>query len=47
MFCCIKDWRRIATRYERCALAFLAAITLAAIFILLAQGMRSQPYTTA
>ena len=26
MFCRIKDWRRIATRYERCADTLLAAI---------------------
>ena len=25
-----KDWRRIATRYDRCAHAFLSAITIAA-----------------
>ena len=27
----IKDWRRIATRYDRCADLFMAAITIAAI----------------
>jgi len=26
----LKDWRRIATRYDRCATIFLGAITLAA-----------------
>jgi transposase len=33
MFGRIKDWRRIATRYDRCADIFFAAITLAAIVI--------------
>lgn len=28
-----KDWRRIATRYDRCADIFMAAITIAAIVI--------------
>jgi transposase len=30
MFGRLKDWRRVATRYDRCAHAFFAAITLAA-----------------
>jgi len=30
MFGRLKDWRRIATRYDRCAHTFFAAITLAA-----------------
>jgi transposase len=29
----IKDWRRIATRYDRCATTFFSAITLAVIVI--------------
>ena len=29
----LKDWRRIATRYDRCADIFFAAITIAAIVI--------------
>ena len=33
MFCRLKDWRRIATRYDKLALNFAAAITLAAIVI--------------
>lgn len=33
MFARLKDWRRIHTRYDRCADIFLSAITLAAIFI--------------
>jgi transposase len=32
-FGCLKDWRRIATRYDRCANTFFGAITLAAIVI--------------
>jgi transposase len=30
MFGRLKDWRRIAMRYDRCAHTFLAAVTLAA-----------------
>jgi transposase len=30
MFGRLKDWRRIAMRYDRCALTFFSAITLAA-----------------
>ncbi len=33
MFAKLKDWRRIATRYDRCADIFMAAITLAATVI--------------
>lgn len=33
MFGRLKDWRRIATRYDRCYETFLAAITIAAIVI--------------
>ncbi|MEM9207509.1 MAG: IS5/IS1182 family transposase, partial [Pseudomonadota bacterium] len=29
----LKDWRRIATRYDRCADLFMAAITIAAIIL--------------
>ena len=29
----LKDWRRIATRYDRCATTFFGAITLAVIVI--------------
>jgi transposase len=29
----LNDWRRIATRYDRCATTFFGAITLAAIVI--------------
>jgi transposase len=31
MFCRMKDWRRIATRYDRLARNFLSAIALVAI----------------
>lgn len=30
MFCRLKDWRRIATRYDRCAHTFFSAICIAA-----------------
>ncbi|MBU6419858.1 MAG: transposase, partial [Proteobacteria bacterium] len=30
MFAKLKDWRRIATRYDRCAHTFRAAINIAA-----------------
>ncbi len=30
----LKDWRRIATRYDRCATTFLSALALAAIVML-------------
>lgn len=30
-FCRLKDWRRVATRYDRQPCTFLAAVTLAAI----------------
>lgn len=33
MFAKLKDWRRISTRYDRCAHTFQAAITIAAIVI--------------
>lgn len=33
MFAKLKDWRRIATRYDRCAHTFKAAITIAAIIL--------------
>jgi transposase len=33
MFGRLKDWRRIAMRYDRCAHTFLSAIALAASFI--------------
>ena len=33
MFCRLKDWRRIATRYDKLAANFAAAVALAAIII--------------
>lgn len=33
MFGRLKDWRRIATRYDRCAHTFFSAICIAAIVI--------------
>ncbi len=33
MFARLKDWRRIHTRYDRCAHSFLSAIAFAASFI--------------
>tara|TARA_R110000787_G_scaffold28012_5_gene76792 strand:+ start:51 stop:266 length:216 start_codon:yes stop_codon:yes gene_type:complete len=30
MFGCLKDWCRVATRYDRCPKVFLSAIALAA-----------------
>ena len=31
MFCRLKDWRRVATRYDRLAATYLAAISIAAV----------------
>ncbi|GBQ07433.1 hypothetical protein AD928_02295 [Acetobacter cerevisiae] len=33
MFAKLKDWRRVATRYDRCAHTFISAIHIAASFI--------------
>lgn len=33
MFCRLKDWRRIATRFDRNIKNFMAAVTLAAVVI--------------
>ena len=33
MFCRLKDWRRVATRYDKLASNFAAAVILAAIVI--------------
>ena len=33
MFAKLKDWRRIATRYDRCAHTFMSAIYIAATVI--------------
>ncbi|MSO67268.1 MAG: transposase, partial [Pseudolabrys sp.] len=34
MFGRLKDWRRVHTRYDRCAHTFMSAICIAAIVIL-------------
>ena len=33
LFAKLKDWRRVATRYDRCADIFMAAVTIAATII--------------
>ena len=33
VFARLKDWRRVATRYDRCAHTFFAAVLIAAIVI--------------
>ncbi|MDR2432373.1 MAG: IS5/IS1182 family transposase, partial [Puniceicoccales bacterium] len=33
MFSKLKDWRRIATRYDRCAHSFFSAFCIACIFL--------------
>jgi transposase len=33
MFGRLKDWRRVATRYDRCPTVFFSAVTLAATVI--------------
>jgi transposase len=33
MFCCLKHWRRIATRYDKLATNFAAAVAPAAVII--------------
>ena len=34
MFGRIKDWRRVAPRYDRCSIVFFSAVALAATVIL-------------
>ena len=34
MFAKLKDWRRVATRYDRCAHTFFSAICIAAAVVL-------------
>lgn len=43
MFGKLKDWRRIHTRYDRCAHTFMSAICIAATVIFLAQSMSPEP----
>jgi putative transposase len=37
MFCRLKDWRRVATRYDKLAATFASAVFIAAIIIWWAQ----------
>ncbi len=43
MFGKLKDWRRIATRYDRCAHTFFSAIRIAATFIFYLNSMSPEP----
>jgi len=43
MFGRLKDWRRIHTRYDRCAHTFMSAIFLAAIVIFWMRSMSPDP----
>ena len=43
MFGRLKDWRRVATRYDRCPMAFLSAIALAATVIFWLSAMSPDP----
>ena len=46
MFGRLKDWRRVATRYDRLAVNYLAAIALAATVICWLCSTRPEPSTT-
>lgn len=46
MFGRLKDWRRIATRYDRCPKVFLSAITLAVIHATQRKSMGPDPIAT-
>ena len=40
----LKDWRRVATRYDRCAKTFLSAVALAAtVMFWLSKSMSLEP----
>jgi transposase len=44
MFGRLKDWRRVATRYDRCAKTFLSAVALAAtVLFWLSRSMSLEP----
>ena len=43
MFGKLKDWRRIHTRYDRCAHTFMSAIAIAAIVIFWICSMSPEP----
>ena len=47
MFGRLKDWRRVATRYHRCPMAFFSAIALAAIVIFWLSSMSPHPRYSA
>ena len=48
MFGRLKDWRRVATRYDRCAKTFLSAVALAAtVMFWLSKSMSLEPKLTA
>lgn len=46
MFGRLKDWRRVATRYDRCPKVFLSAITLAVIHATQRKSMGPDPIAT-
>lgn len=43
LFAKLKDWRRIATRYDRCAHTFISAICIAAAVICWLLSMSPEP----
>ena len=43
MFGRLKDWRRIHTRYDRCAHTFMSAICIAAVVIFWLETMSPEP----
>jgi len=43
MFGRLKDWRRIHTRYDRCAHTFMSAIAIAATVIFWLSSMSPEP----
>jgi len=43
MFRRLKDWRRIHTRYDRCAHTFMSAICIAAAVIFWLESMKQPP----
>ena len=46
LFAKLKDWRRIATRYDRCAHTFFTAICIAAAVAFYLKSMSPDPNTT-
>ena len=47
MFGGLKDWRRFATRYDRCPKAFFSAVALAATVIFWLLSMSADPTTAS